>query len=89
MGDGTNLVTIFAGELLKKAEDLLRLGLHTSDIIAGYEVAIKKALEILQELSIGKVHDLKSKSELQKVILPAVMSKQVRFYSAFKYVLLR
>ena len=48
LGDNTNLVIVLAGELLKKAENLLRLGLHPSEIIQGYEIARDKALEILQ-----------------------------------------
>lgn len=47
MGDATNLVIILAGELLKKAEGLLRMGLKTSDIINGYEKAQQHALKIL------------------------------------------
>ncbi|KAF8455402.1 T-complex protein 1 subunit theta [Terfezia claveryi] len=39
MGDGTNIVIILAGEMLKMAEGLLRLGLHPSEIVTGYEKA--------------------------------------------------
>ncbi|KAG5220313.1 T-complex protein [Salix suchowensis] len=45
MGDSTNTVLIFAGELLKKAENLLLMGLHPSEIIKGYELACEKALK--------------------------------------------
>ena len=48
MGDATNEVIIFAGELLKKAEQLLILGLHPSEIIKGYEMASVKAQEELE-----------------------------------------
>jgi chaperonin GroEL (HSP60 family) len=48
MGDATNLVIILAGELLKKAEELLRMGLKTSDIVLGYEKAQNAALQILE-----------------------------------------
>jgi len=44
MGDATNLVLILAGELLKKAEPLLVMGLHPSEVIQGYELASIKAL---------------------------------------------
>src|SRR5262249_9761067 len=47
MGDGTNMVVILAGELLRKAEDLLRMGLKTSDIVQGYEIAQDFALKAL------------------------------------------
>jgi len=37
IGDGSNLVVTFAGELLTMAEGLLRLGVHPSDIVDGYK----------------------------------------------------
>lgn len=43
MGDATNLVIILAGELLKRAEYLLVMGLHPSEVIKGYELAAAKA----------------------------------------------
>lgn len=48
MGDGTNMVIVLAGELLKKAEELLRMGLKTSDITQGYEKAQNYALKVLE-----------------------------------------
>ena len=48
IGDSTNLVIVLAGELLRKAEELLRMGLKTSDIVRGYEQAQIFALEALQ-----------------------------------------
>jgi T-complex protein 1 subunit theta len=51
MGDATNLVIVLAGELLKKAEELLRMGLKTSDIVQGYEKAQIFALKVLEGLS--------------------------------------
>jgi T-complex protein 1 subunit theta len=47
MGDATNMVIVFAGELLKKAEELIRMGLKTSDIVLGYEKAQIAALQML------------------------------------------
>ena len=47
IGDGTNFVVSFAGELLKKARDLIEMGVHISDIIAGYEKAALQALDYL------------------------------------------
>ena len=47
MGDCTNLVIVFAGELLKKAEELLRMGLKTTEISQGYEKALKFTLKAL------------------------------------------
>lgn len=53
MGDRTNFVLMFAGELLKKAEALLTMGLHPSEIIAGYELARDKAEEELKSKDNG------------------------------------
>jgi T-complex protein 1 subunit theta len=76
MGDATNLVIVLAGELLKKAEDLLRMGLKTSDIVTGYERAQKYALEQLEKMVIDKVEDIRSQSELSKAIKTVIASKQ-------------
>ncbi len=51
MGDSTNTVMILAGEMLKKAEHLLIMGLHPSEIIKGYELASAKALAELESTS--------------------------------------
>lgn len=42
IGDGANLCISFAGELLQNAEELIRMGLHPSEIIIGYSKAINK-----------------------------------------------
>lgn len=76
MGDGTNLVIVLAGEMLKKAEELLRMSLKASDIVQGYEKAQKFALEQLDELVVDKVEDMRSQEELSKAIRTVVASKQ-------------
>ncbi|KAI7864311.1 hypothetical protein BDF14DRAFT_1732365 [Spinellus fusiger] len=48
MGDNTNLVIVLAGALLQKAEYLLRLGLHPSEIVQGFELARDYALSIIE-----------------------------------------
>ncbi len=47
MGDATNYVIILGGELLVKAESLLRVGVHPSEIIQGYQAALREILKIL------------------------------------------
>ncbi|KAL4764202.1 M48 family metallopeptidase [Aspergillus foveolatus] len=76
MGDGTNLVIVLAGELLKKAEELLRLGLKTSDIVHGYEKAQNFALKVLEDLEVDRLQDLRSQTELTKALRTVVASKQ-------------
>ena len=51
MGDATNLVLILAGELLKKAEHLLVMGLHPSEVVLGYEMAVEKGRQELEGTS--------------------------------------
>lgn len=55
IGDATNMVIVLAGELLRKAEELIRMGLNTSDIIQGYERAQSEALTILDGMPPGSL----------------------------------
>ncbi|CAH1800231.1 unnamed protein product [Owenia fusiformis] len=75
-GDGTNFVLIFAGALLQHAEELLQMGLSLTEVIEGFELACKKALDILPDLTCGKVEELDNKAEIKKVVKTSVMSKQ-------------
>jgi T-complex protein 1 subunit theta len=76
MGDATNLVIVLAGELLEKAEELLRMGLKTSDIVGGYERAGKEAIRCLEQLEVERVNNLRDKDELVKALRTVVASKQ-------------
>ncbi|KAF2638579.1 t-complex protein-like protein 1 [Massarina eburnea CBS 473.64] len=76
MGDATNMVIVLAGELLKKAEELIRMGLKTSDIVLGFEKAQNAAMQILEELVCDKVADIRSQDELSKAIRTVVAAKQ-------------
>lgn len=58
MGDATNMVMILAGELLKKAEELIRMGLKTSDIVLGYEKAQIATLQALEGTDTLKISGL-------------------------------
>lgn len=58
-GDGTNLVISLAGELMANAESLLKMGLHPSEILIGYEKGGYKALEILEGLETTKIENLR------------------------------
>ncbi|KFY18010.1 hypothetical protein V491_04883, partial [Pseudogymnoascus sp. VKM F-3775] len=53
-----------------------RMGLKTSDVVQGYERAQKYALEVLDELTVDKVEDMRSQKELSKAIRTVVASKQ-------------
>src|SRR3989338_8098619 len=52
VGDGTTTAVVIAGELLKKAEDLLDLEIHPTVIVRGYRLAVEKAQELLKQLAV-------------------------------------
>ncbi|MEM2324305.1 MAG: thermosome subunit beta [Archaeoglobaceae archaeon] len=52
VGDGTTTAVVIAGELLKKAEELLDQEIHSAVVSNGYRLAATKALEILNEIAI-------------------------------------
>ncbi|XP_043604370.1 T-complex protein 1 subunit theta [Bombus pyrosoma] len=76
VGDGTNFVIIFAGALLEAAEELLRLGITTSEIVEGYEASLEKALQILPTLVCYEVKDYQDEKQIKLGIKTAIMSKQ-------------
>jgi len=76
VGDATNFVIIIAGELLKAAESLIRMGLKPTEIAEGYEIALDKALEILETLQCAEVKNTRDQKDVEKAIRSAVMSKQ-------------
>jgi len=78
-GDGTNLVVSLAGELLLRAEELLKEGIHASDVLKGYELAKVKVLESLESCRAWSCGDLKSVEQLTKCVKTAVTSKQLGY----------
>ncbi|KAJ1838349.1 T-complex protein 1 subunit theta, partial [Coemansia sp. RSA 2708] len=75
-GDGTNYVVILASELLQRAEPLLRMGLHPSEIARGFERAMDAALAQLETLAVDEVRAWRERGELLKAVRTAVASKQ-------------
>ncbi|CAN6363206.1 unnamed protein product [Urochloa humidicola] len=78
IGDGANLTISWAGELLDKAEELIRMGLHPSEIIIGYTKAINKTIEVLEDLveKGSENMDVRNKEEVVLRMRSAVASKQ-------------
>ncbi|XP_027358032.1 T-complex protein 1 subunit theta [Abrus precatorius] len=78
IGDGANLTISFAGELLQGAEELIRMGLHPSEIISGYTKAINKTIQILDELveKGSENMDVREKEQVVSRMKAAVASKQ-------------
>ncbi|MFW6128245.1 MAG: thermosome subunit alpha [Halobacteriota archaeon] len=51
VGDGTTTAVVIAGELLKRAEELLDQDIHPTLIARGYRLAAEKAKELLNEMA--------------------------------------
>jgi T-complex protein 1 subunit theta len=69
-------VISFSGELLKLAEDLIRDGLHTAEIVSGYQRALEKAFEILPSLVVRTVENVRDPAELKTAIKSVLATKQ-------------
>ena len=75
VGDGTTTSVILAGELLKKATDLIDANVHPTIITAGYRLANDKAQDVLKNISMKVSID---DDDLLKLIAQtAMISKQV------------
>ncbi len=73
VGDGTTTAVIIAGELLKKAEQLLEQDIHPTMIIRGYRLAKNKSLEILNEVAEDLTID--DTDTLEKIAMTAMTGK--------------
>ncbi len=71
VGDGTTTAVIIAGELLKKAENLLDQDIHPTIVAMGYRQAAEKAQEILNVIAI----DADDRDTLLKVAMTAMTGK--------------
>jgi thermosome len=74
-GDGTTTSVVIAGELLKRAQDLLDKKIHPTIIVGGYQKAAEKATEILNE--IGVPMEGMDKKILTKIAQTSMNSKSV------------
>jgi thermosome len=69
-GDGTTTSVVLTGELLKVAGDLLEQGIHPTTITAGYNLAAKEALKVLEAIAIPiKKGDNKTLESIAKTSL--------------------
>ena len=75
VGDGTTSAVIIAGELLRRAEELIDQSIHPTMIVHGYQLAAEKAQEILQGFAIQvKPQDI---AILKKIAETAMSGKGV------------
>ncbi len=76
-GDGTTTAVVLAGELLKRAEDLIEQNIHPTIISQGYRLAATKALELLQHAS--QPVTIADHETLKRIAVTAMSSKSVSF----------
>jgi len=72
-GDGTTTSVVIAGELLKKAEELLDADIHPTVIVKGFKIAMKHAIDILEKSS--KEIKLDDDELLKKIAFTAMTGK--------------
>jgi thermosome len=77
VGDGTTTAVVLAGELLKRAEELLDQEIHPTIIARGYRLAASKALEVLDEMAI-KI-DVEDEEILKKIAATAITGKHAEY----------
>ncbi len=73
VGDGTTTAVVIAGELLRKAGELLEQDIHPTVIIRGYNLAMRKAIEVLD--SISKPVNINEKDTLKKIAITSMSGK--------------
>ncbi|MEM0038634.1 MAG: thermosome subunit beta [Zestosphaera sp.] len=75
VGDGTKTAVIFAGELLKAAEELINKEVHPTIIINGFKKALEEAVKYAERVARSvSVDDLET---LKKIASTALTSKAV------------
>ncbi|MBI2546970.1 MAG: TCP-1/cpn60 chaperonin family protein [Candidatus Aenigmarchaeota archaeon] len=75
VGDGTTTSVILAGELLKKAEELLDQEIHPTVITKGFKIAKEEALKILED--IAKPVTLNDMDVLKKIAITSMSGKSI------------
>lgn len=73
VGDGTTTAVVVAGELLKKAEELLDQDIHATVITTGYRLAATKAQEILEKMAVKVSKD--DDKTLKQIAITSMSSK--------------
>ena len=75
VGDGTTTAVVLAGELLKKAEELLDQNIHPTLLVSGYRKAVQKAIETINKVAV--LVDIDDRKTLLKVALTSTSGKAI------------
>jgi len=81
VGDGTTTAVVLAGELLKKAGDLLEQDIHPIIVTRGFKLAKDKALEVLEKYA-GKV-TIEDENVLRQIANTAMTGKSAERASEY------
>ena len=80
VGDGTTSVCVFAGELLRQGERLLRQKIHPQIVIQGWRKARERALQVLRANSFDNSEDEKQFHEdLMNIARTTISSKLLTY----------
>jgi len=82
VGDGTTSVVIFAAELLKGAEELVRQKIHPNSVIAGYTLACKEAVKYIRENLTIPIAEINRES-IVNAAKTSMSSKIINMHSEF------
>ncbi|BDD55199.1 T-complex protein 1 subunit alpha [Monascus purpureus] len=74
VGDGTTSVVLFAAELLRRGNELMKNRIHPTTIITGYRLALREAVKYLNENISTKVESL-GKDSLINIAKTSMSSK--------------
>jgi thermosome len=75
VGDGTTTAVVFAGDLLKQAQELLDKNIHATTIVAGFRKAAEEAARILNEVAIDV--NLDDRETIKKIAMTSMRSKVI------------
>jgi T-complex protein 1 subunit alpha len=74
VGDGTTSVVLIAAELLRRANELMKMRIHPTTIITGYRLALREAVRYMNENISTKVDNL-SRDSLMAIAKTSMSSK--------------
>jgi T-complex protein 1 subunit alpha len=82
VGDGTTSVVILAAELLKRANELVKLKVHPTSIMSGYRLALKESVNFISKNLILKTDTL-TRENLIAAAKTSMSSKLINSESEF------
>jgi T-complex protein 1 subunit alpha len=82
VGDGTTSVVLIAAELLRRANELMKMRIHPTTIITGYRLALREAVRYMNENISAKVDNL-GRESLMAIAKTSMSSKIIGGDSEF------